>query len=179
MSARRRSAIDVAAGVAVLAVLALGAMWLGDRAHRWESPTWPRREFVRLRARTGPDDATRATCVIPVNPRCPRCMRMLSSIHATWDAQRPATLVALIVDSSRRPRPETVAGFPPIEVWWDRDGIWRHRWGHRLYGELIEFDGHGRLTRTVTIPDLARRPSAPPPSRPQIPVHRNQAGSGS
>ena len=79
--------------------------------------------------------------------------RDLRRLHAEWAAARaPERLIALIVDARRRPGADLLRAIPRLPVWWDRDGVWRRRWGHRLYGELIEFDPAGRYLRTVAGP---------------------------
>jgi hypothetical protein len=178
MSARLRSATNLAAGAALLGALVLGGLWVRDRTHRWETPRWSESDFVRLRGGPGDDRAAAGTWVIAVNPRCARCMNTLSLVHAAWTRNRwPEALIVLIVDTSRRPGAAVVGAFPPGQVWWDRAGIWRRRWGHRIYGELIQFDGGGRIIRTVTAHDILRRRLLPRPGEPLAPADRKEGGT--
>jgi len=55
----------------------------------------------------------------------------------------------LIVDQEREPSPRSVAMLRAETVWWDRAGVWRGRWGHRLYGELLRFDASGKYVETL------------------------------
>jgi hypothetical protein len=54
-------------------------------------------------------------------------------------------VVALVVDSRAQPALHRAETLRVDELWWDAQGVWRHRWGHRLYGELMRFDAEGRL----------------------------------
>jgi hypothetical protein len=163
MSAPLRATMNVAVAAVALALTLLGGSWLADRSHRWERPSWRHRSFVSLRGEPG--RSRTATWVVAVNPRCPHCLTALARLHADWERDgRPVDLVSLIVDSPRRPEPIALRAVPTSQIWWDRFGVWRWRWGHRLYGELMQFDASGRLVRTVP---AARWPDirAPRPSR--------------
>jgi hypothetical protein len=152
--------MDVAAGAALLVVLTLGGWWASDRSRRWEPPRWSEDAFVPLRAGARAGPAAPTLWVVTVNPRCPSCIGTLRRIHAVWARRgRPEELIALIVDSPERPEPVALRGIPPIAVWWDRENVWRGRWGHRLYGELLEFDASGRYRRSITADDAARTAS--------------------
>jgi hypothetical protein len=177
MSARLRSVTNVAAGGVLLGALMLGGLWLRDRTHRWESPRWSGGDFVHLRSGAPADRAASDTWVIAVNPRCAHCMNALSRVHAVWTRNRwPEALVVLIVDTPRRPDENLVRALPAGQVWWDRAGIWRRRWGHRIYGEIIQFDGGGRFIRTVTAHDILRRRQLPRPGEPLAPADRKEGG---
>jgi hypothetical protein len=176
MSTALRSGTHLVAGIGVLGALALGLMWLRDRTHRWEIPTWRAGAFVQLRAAAGPADLATARWVMAVNPRCPHCMSSLATVHALWSRRRwPCPLIALIVDTPHPPGVEEVGAFPPVEVWWDRAGIWRRRWGHRLYGELIQFDAGGQMVQAVPPGDVMRRPHCR--AEPLAPGNRNEGGT--
>ncbi len=152
--------MDLAAGAALLLVVFLGCWWASDRARRWEPPRWSMDTFVPLRASPRAAPAAPTLWVVAVNPRCPSCIGTLRRLHAVWARQdRPEELIALIVDSPARPEPGALRGIPPIPVWWDRENLWRVRWGHRLYGELLEFDASGRYLRSITADDAARTAS--------------------
>ena len=152
MSPPMRFATHLLAGLFLAGTLALGWAWHRDRSRSWEEPRWTPEAFVPLRAgqrRGGPD-----TWMVSVNLRCSRCLATLRRIAAAQGADPGAPQVAaLIVDTPARPAPEAVRRLPPVPVWWDRDGVWRRRWGHRLYGELIQFDAAGRFHRTLAAED--------------------------
>lgn len=154
--------------LALAGALALGWTWHRDRARHWEEPAWAEDRFVRLRVGQRADPGTPATWMVPVNPRCPHCLATLRRLHATWRrGGRPERLIALIVDTPRRPGADALRAIPWLPVWWDRDGVWRKRWGHRLYGELIEFDPTGHYLRTIAARDaLPLRMSVAPEDSP-------------
>jgi hypothetical protein len=157
MSVRLHWAIDVAAVAALVSALLLGAFWLRDRMRRWEEPGWGNGSFALLRAETTAPGARASygTWVAPVNPRCEHCLNMLRRMHTACAARASQPrLVALIVDTPARPPAAALRLIPPMAVWWDRGGIWRRRWGHRLYGELIEFDAAGRYVRTAAVSEF-------------------------
>lgn len=181
MSARLRLITNLGAGLATLGALALGGAWLADRAHRWEQPAWQPRAFVRLERGTAvrlgavaaPSDrpGSRDRWVMPVNPRCSHCMTTLRRLHETWSQRAwEPDLITLIVDTPVRPGEDALVPIPTAQVWWDARGIWRGRWGHRLYGEIIQFDGAGRFVRTVLAQDLVRRRRLPLPTDTHAPA---------
>ena len=55
---------------------------------------------------------------------------------------------ALVVDTPRRPGARALAALAAGPVWWDARDDWRRRWGHRVYGEVLCFDRHGRYLDT-------------------------------
>ena len=151
-----RVTMDLASGVALIAVMLLGAWWASDRARRWEQPRWSGESFDMLHAMPGKDPRGERWAMA-VNPRCPSCLGALWRLHAAWARQsEPAELVALIVDTPGRPDRRALRRLPPISVWWDRENRWRRRWGHRLYGELLQFDGSGRHLRTIAPEEVPR-----------------------
>jgi hypothetical protein len=154
MSRPSRVALSALMGVALAGALALGWAWHRDRTRHWEEPAWAEDRFVRLSVGQRADPGRPATWMMPVNPRCPHCLATLRLLHAEWLKHvRSVRLVALIVDAPARPGAEALRAMPRLPVWWDRDGVWRKRWGHRLYGELIEFDPAGRYLRTIVARD--------------------------
>ena len=164
-----RTMMDIAAGAALVGVLLLGGWWASDRARRWEPPRWDRDAFVPLRATPRGGPAARVVWVVTVNPRCGSCIGTLRRLHAAWGRRgRPEELVALIVDTSARPDSGALRGIPPIPVWWDRANLWRRRWGHRLYGELLEFDDSGAYLRTITADEATRIRSREHPTAPAL-----------
>jgi hypothetical protein len=140
MSARRGWWIPLLATAWIAATLMLGGLWLADRTRRWEEPRWPDPSFVALRGRPSTPGPAR---VMVVNPGCERCLASLRrtvAIRAGTDRW-----IALIVDTPARPGARVLRQLPEMPVWWDRGGVWRGRWGHRVYGEILDFDAAGRL----------------------------------
>jgi hypothetical protein len=171
MSAARWVANGLAGGLC-LAALVLGALWVADRGRRWEAPRWGAERFVALRPGPEPRTTGRPMWVVVVNPRCARCLVTLRALHA----RRAQGLAALIVDTPARPDAATLRALPPVPVWWDRDRVWRDRWGHRLYGELIGFDATGRHQRTVSGEDALRGAGLPSRHQPHVPVTHRGGG---
>lgn len=154
MSWPTRFAVRLLAGLFLAGTLALGWAWHRDRSRPWEEPRWTPEAFVLLRAGQRAVRGGQDTWMVTVNLRCPRCVASLRRMAAAWDGNPGAVrLAALIVDTPARPGPEAVRRLPPMPVWWDRDGVWRRRWGHRLYGELIRFDAAGRHLGTLAAKD--------------------------
>lgn len=140
-------------GVSFAALIALGALWWSDRTQVWETPVWNETSFVLVHraGQTSPAsfDAARETWVVAVNPDCGHCEQSLrnAELVASRRGDSPA-LHALIVDQGSRP-PRTVFGRRRLDaVWWDERRMWRKRWGHRVYGEVLRFDDDGRLIGT-------------------------------
>jgi len=168
MSSERRMSLAERAGWGLVAValVALGTLWHFDRTRVWESPRWDDAGLVELRAAepavAGPERAADAashdagapgpieTWAVAVNPRCELCRASLArGLDVRRVARSPVRLAALVVDTKRRPSSATVATLTADELRWDSTGAWRHRWGHRLYGELLCFDREGRFVRTI------------------------------
>jgi hypothetical protein len=150
-----------------LALVTLGALRLGDALARHETPRWDPREFHVLRHGGEPAGA-RETWVVPVNPGCGSCAALLGRVvqRARSDAARPR-LVALLVDTGeRRARAAAWRTYADM-VAWDEDQVWRRRWGHRRYGEVLRFDvagvlltpearGRGTVAATFELPARGR-----------------------
>jgi hypothetical protein len=136
--------------LAVSGIFGLGWLWQKDRGRAWEEPHWDRAQFVRL---TEPRSAaTRETVlwVVAVNPKCPHCRASLRHVATMRSRQHShARLLALLVDSPRRPEPAALGHLDADEVWWDSRGAWRNQWGHRIYGEILIFASSGRHLRTL------------------------------
>jgi hypothetical protein len=160
------------------ALIALGMTWHLDRTRTWEIPRWDDTGTVVLRAAEpahtfsedvgGPvvadgEDRSRApveTWAVAVNPRCELCRASLArGLALRGAAGAPVRLAALVVDTKRRPSATIVATLDADELRWDSTGTWRHRWGHRAYGELLCFDPSGRFVRTLAplVDSLAAR----------------------
>lgn len=167
-------------GLVAAALVALGALWHYDRTRVWESPRWDDAGLVELRAaepkEACPESAEEVagrdaegndaapgpieTWAVAVNPRCAACRASLARVLAVRRvARRPLRLAVLVVDTKRRPSATTVAALAADEMRWDSAGAWRHRWGHRVYGELLCFDRDGRCVRTLAplVDSLAAR----------------------
>jgi hypothetical protein len=126
------------------ALAALGWLWHLDRTRVWQTPGLGA-PLVLVGAARG--DSSAGTWLVAVNPDCPHCRQALVRLAAH---RRPGVRVgALIVDTPRRPGAATLAALPAAPVWWDAQGDWRRRWGHRVYGEVLCFDPRGRYLRTT------------------------------
>jgi len=146
--------------LAMLAAVAFGR-WRADRAQVFDRPSWDPAAFERL----DPDGAVAAPrehgvdgsgagdlplWVVPVNPACESCVAGLAAAYEARNARRaPVRLVALVVDTPRRPTAGALARLHADERLWDRARIWRDRWGHRTYGEALAFTPGGRYVRTI------------------------------
>ena len=149
MNARLRWRLGRLMLVAPLALIlgVTGVLWMVDRQRDWGEPRWETRSFVPVDARHRGTVPTHEQRIVPVNTDCPHCSGHLE--RATARRRNGVTVHALVVDQRLRP-PHDV--FPDIEVdgvWWDSSGVWRHEWGHRLYGETLVFDRDGRLLTTL------------------------------
>jgi hypothetical protein len=128
--------------------LVLGGCWLVDRAHRWETPRLDVSRFVVLRDSSIAEAAVGSE-MVPVNLHCPHCLVSLRALQRRRRERAATTaLVVLVVDSDRRPVAAAVTRLGAERVWWDRRRVWRDRWGHRLYGEVMRFDARGRYVDT-------------------------------
>ena len=151
----RLNALALAAAVFVLA--ALGVAWWRDRIQRHETPRFEESRFVAV----APADpiGTRERWIVAVNLRCPHCREHLGALAECIAGRAdPPALGALIVDQPERPDTDAL-GLPlPGGLWWDREQVWRERWGRRVYGETFRFSSDGRLlssTPVGVVPDSA------------------------
>ena len=160
---RLRTTWMVSAVIATGAWLTLGFAWWRDRHREWETPGWNPARFTRVEvaasAAPAPTSAAAETWVIAVNLHCPHCLARLDALagECAQDGDCPP-LLALVVDAPRMPRPQEVGSLPVAQVWWDARGVWRNRWGHRVYGEVMRFDSAGRYRgplATVETPEHA------------------------
>ncbi len=135
----------IMAGVFVL----LGVLWAADRTRRWETPRIEPALFSVVQDDRRTDAESRGLRLVPVNLQCPHCMRSLRALRASCGGRNGcADLVVLLVDLGMRPPVALVDSLRVARVWWDRRGVWRHRWGHRIYGEVVRFDASGRYLGT-------------------------------
>lgn len=134
----------------VLAFLALGAVWLRDRTRSWQVPRWDGTRFDPIVSESLAAEAP--VRVVAVHPRCPHCVAALKRLteRERHEPGPPAgRIVALVVDTPARPAPSLALGLGVSELRWDRAGIWRKRWGRRVYGEVLLFDPRGRYLRST------------------------------
>lgn len=130
-------------------VIALGAAWMADRTRSWERPGLETAAFEVLRGRPAAGEGSRDIVLVPLNPGCPRCLRSWHRLLASCTpGPRCERYVALLVDLRRPPDAALLATVAAPRLWWDRNGVWRRRWGHRIYGERIRFDAAGRYRGT-------------------------------
>jgi uncharacterized RmlC-like cupin family protein len=82
--------------------------------------------------------------VVAVNPSCAHCLAGMTALADTLaSAPGAPRLFALVVDTAARPTERSLS-HPRLDgVFWDREGVWRARWGHRMYGEILRFDAAG------------------------------------
>jgi hypothetical protein len=126
---------------------ALGWLWHVDRSRLWETPRLGP-PLVLLRA--APADSLAGTWLVAVNPECGHCLQVLARLTA--NPIEGVRVGALVVDTPRRPGPPVLAALGGTSVWWDSQGDWRRRWGHRAYGEVLCFDARGRYQRARPAP---------------------------
>lgn len=139
----------------------LGTVWMVDRGRRWDAPRLASGSFETLQ---GPGTASargaRGILLVPLHLGCEHCLAAWRRLMAACPGEpRCEERVALLVDVDRRPRPSELAGLHARAIWWDRRGVWRRRWGHRIYGERMRFDGSGSYLGTS--PPLGAAGEAP------------------
>lgn len=138
----------------------LGTLWAVDRERRWQAPRLPISGVESLRGSALPVRGSRGILLVPVNPGCFHCLaawqRLIRACPGEPDCE---DRVALLVDLDRRPSDRALQSLTASAVWWDRRSIWRGRWGHRVYGERMRFDGSGIYLGTS--PPLAPEPASP------------------
>jgi hypothetical protein len=161
MRAPLRWAIDVVAGTGLVLLALLGAWWATDRVHAWEQPRWSCESFELLPGSPRHEPGPRERWAVATNPRCRHCIAVAWRLYDAREREPwPAELVALIVDTPSRPGRRVLLPLPPVPMWWDRENRWREKWGHRLYGEVLQFDRRGRYLGTVPA-DRLTGPRAP------------------
>ncbi len=137
-----RTATFAVLAVPATALVVLGSAWLLDHTRPWEPARWRTERFVLVAGR--PDPRYRGErWVIAVQPGCPHCMAETPALADSARA-RGIRVAALVVDTHAPPLAARRAALRVDEVWWDADGVWRRRWGHRVYGERMRFDADGR-----------------------------------
>jgi hypothetical protein len=143
----------IAGALALLILLALAGAWLRERLRPHETPAFEAAWFAAV----APPRESVATggerWLVAVNPACPHCREHLERLAAALARRVPAgpppTLAALVVDWPRRPTSEAAAlsRFAPGGVWWDSAKVWRGRWRHGEYAEVLVFDAAGKYRR--------------------------------
>ncbi len=140
-----RWAARVGLALIALSLAGLVALAVWDRTRHWETPRFDPARFVALEAPAPAQGGEERWCVV-VNPDCAHCRSAFPAIAARRDSVRPRPeLDLLIVDCDRRPAPAALAPFPADRAWWDSSGVWRDRWGHRVYAEVLRFAPGGAL----------------------------------
>ena len=144
MSTLDRAFGFIALGLVATLCAALGGWWWVDRGRQFERPQWDENRFEAIGMSTTATSSDRETWVIAVNPDCSHCLTTLAAIADTMTVVPGAPrLFALVVDTRVRPAERTIS-HPRLDgVFWDREQVWRTRWGHRVYGELLRFDATG------------------------------------
>jgi hypothetical protein len=130
-------------GVPLAGLVALASAWLLDRSRPWETACWRTDRFVLVGGHSDP--AYRGEhWVVAVQPDCPHCMAT-TPVIADSARRLGVRIAALLVDCRHAPDPARLRILHVDELWWDADQVWRRRWGHRVYGELLRFDATGAL----------------------------------
>jgi hypothetical protein len=138
--------------------LAIGMWWWRDRTRHYETPRWEAARFVMLRP---PVPAAGPAWMVAVNPECSHCRARLADLLRRGSARAAgAGLGVLLVDTPHRPDSLDDGDRLEAGVWWDSLGVWRARWGHRVYGETMVFSGDGTLVRVIR-PESAPEDSMP------------------
>lgn len=138
--------------LALSALAALGWLRHADRERAWDPPRLGA-PLVLLRGAAAGSSAE--TWLVAVNPACPHCLETHARLASRTGGPRVG---ALIVDTTRRPGATALAALASGPVWWDARGDWRQRWGHRVYGEVLCFDRHGRYLATRSSNETPPRP---------------------
>ena len=129
-------------------MLALGLAWARDRATPWTTPHFEARQFVAV-GRPPAIGHARELWLVAVNPSCPHCRAHLAHAAAALRRGAGTRLGILLVDTPKPPAATAFANVAVDGMWWDARDTWRRRWGHRVYGEVLVFDGAGRYLRTL------------------------------
>lgn len=149
--------------LAAVVVVAIGVIWYLDRAGANQTPQWDTARFETVRPPLPADAGGDETWVVAVQLRCPHCRESLGRVlHATRDHDERIAAVALLVDTDALPGADLMAHVADAEaVYWDREGLWRRRWGRSRWGEVMCFGRDGRLLRVLApLEDSAAVPRA-------------------
>ena len=149
-SPRLRLAARAAGALVALALAGLAWLWASDLQLPFEAPRWERSSFVVLRDR-GEGEA-RETWVVAFHPLCGHCRASLARVREAAAAIAPPPRVALLlVDAPAALAQRTARGLDVAQIFWDERDVWRRRWGHRLYGEVLRFGRDGRYQGPVQL----------------------------
>lgn len=136
-----------ALGLALVIFVAIGVFWWRDRTRVREAPRWDPARFAEVSPPEGP---ARLKWIVAVNPDCSHCRaRLAELLRHPRDPLRGPALGVLLVDLDRRPAPLESSSRLEAGAWWDSAAVWRQRWGHRVYGEVLVFAPDGTLQREV------------------------------
>ena len=147
-------ATGILLATALVPLVALGTLWWRDRSAPREEPRWGRPGLIQVFPSAGTKPAARSRSVVPVNPACPHCG---GYVAAAAKRVGPDEVLAILMVDTRRPQDGHPAPAGVDEIWWDRDMIWRNRWGHRVYGEMLRFDAQGRYRGSEALLDDGAR----------------------
>lgn len=137
----------VAGWLAAAIFVGIGGLWAWDRFSPAPTPRFEPSLFVNVGS--GPQTA-RERWFVAVNPLCSHCREHLGELAESFrDRAGGRALAALIVDTPSRPSADTLASLATREIWWDSSQVWRRRWRHRAYGEVLVFDASGRFIRAL------------------------------
>ncbi|MBI5168484.1 MAG: hypothetical protein HZA61_03250 [Candidatus Eisenbacteria bacterium] len=140
---------QLALAASVFLFAAIGVLWWRDRTHAWDTPRFDPARFATVAA-AGPAAAGRTRFLVAVHPGCSHCRERLAELTRAAAADSSgAALAALLVDVEPRPAGVDLGVPLPGGVWWDSAGIWRNRWGRRVYGETFVFTHSGALERVI------------------------------
>ena len=127
----------------------LGTVWIADRERRWDAPRLRNGAFETLQGPPAGPSGSRPIVLVPLNLGCEHCLASWRRLAASCGGPaRCDDRVALLVDVDRQPAPAELSALRARAIWWDRRGLWRGRWGHRIYGERMRFDGSGSYLGT-------------------------------
>jgi hypothetical protein len=145
----------LAFAIAIVLFAALGVTWWRDRMKRVEVPRFEASMFTPVMAAEPLDGRER--WIVAVHLGCPHCTQHLDALAARIAARpSPPALGALLVDEPDVPAADVLERRLPAGVWWDREQVWRERWGRRVYGETFRFDRDGKYlgsTPVGVVPD--------------------------
>ncbi len=94
--------------------------------------------------RRGAATDTAETWVVAFHPLCRHCAESLerTTRRAAAEPGRPH-VVLLVIDAGRVLAESAASRHATLPVWWDARQVWRRRWGHRVYGEVLRFGPDG------------------------------------
>jgi hypothetical protein len=140
-------------------IVALVWLWNADRHRHWEEPRWERASFVVLRDRLRAPGDSADTWMVAYNQQCAHCRHNLARAARLRPTIRPAPHLAVLLIDTEAPLARHAAGaLAADQVFWDSLAVWRRRWGHRVYGEVLRFDATGRYRGAVRLENAEAAP---------------------